>query len=262
MSFSYKAADYPLSRSDRRFPRKDSRTLHRSWGARLPSLQSINSLTMEAMHSPVATPSAWATSLFPKTDTWMLLSLGVTLAFLLATFYRTRRPSRKLPYVNSPSFLDFFAAVPRKRFIFNARSIFASARAQYPGQPYRLMTDTGENIVIPANLVHSIRNEPGLSFVEAFADNFHPHLPGFESMREIARPSELFIIVIKKHITKLLSQWFRRRSPLQLQDRGTSTRCSIADKHWPGSQTRLRSLSLSKRHMPFLASSEHRSVSR
>lgn len=162
---------------------------------------------METMNSTEPTPRQWNALLFRRTDVSISIFLCIVLALLLPTLLAVRKPSRKLPFVNAPSLLDFFARGPKERFLFNARKMLENARTQLPGQPYRFMTDTGITVVIPSDYLHAIRNEPGLSFQEAFSNNFHPQLPGFEGFREGARPDQLFQIVIKKHITKLLSRF-------------------------------------------------------
>lgn len=209
---------------------------------------------MEAIQSPAATLGAWVTPISQKPGPWIFICLGIALTFLATQLSSPRPPSRQLPYVNAPSIFDVFAVVPRQRFVFHARDIFARARARYPGQLYRLMTDTGETIVIPSNQVHDVRKEPGLSFLEAFANSFHPHLPGFEALREIARPDELFLVVIKKHITKLLRAWIRFQSVPSAATSGPFPHVAVLLIVGPGSQTRSRSLWLSKQHMPSITS--------
>jgi hypothetical protein len=43
------------------------------------------------------------------------------------------------------------------------------AESLYPGQPFRIITDLGEVVILPPELADEIRNEPKLSFSAAVA---------------------------------------------------------------------------------------------
>ena len=43
------------------------------------------------------------------------------------------------------------------------------AESLYPGQPFRIVTDLGEVVMLPPELADEIRNEPNLSFSAAIA---------------------------------------------------------------------------------------------
>ncbi|KZL84776.1 ent-kaurene oxidase [Colletotrichum incanum] len=162
---------------------------------------------METINSPKHILSTLVeSSLFGKIDVWTSLCLGIILISFFTMLPHMRRPSRKLPHINPRPMFDFFSRRQKLDFLSNARKLLDNGRRKFPGQPYRLMTDVGETVVVPSEFVHDIRNEPGLSFLKAFANNFHPHLPGFEGFAAGNRPDELFQLVIKKHITKLLNQ--------------------------------------------------------
>ncbi|WYZ44784.1 hypothetical protein EsH8_VIII_000100 [Colletotrichum jinshuiense] len=137
---------------------------------------------------------------------WTSLCLGIILIGVFTLVPHMRKPSRKLPHINPREHFDFFNQKRKKNFLFSARQLMDNGRKRFPGQPYRLMTDVGETIVIPPEFVHNIRNEPGLSFMESFSENFHPQLPGFDGFAAANMPGEMFFLVIKKHITKLLNQ--------------------------------------------------------
>ncbi|KAJ3952037.1 hypothetical protein N0V92_011540 [Colletotrichum tropicale] len=139
-------------------------------------------------------------------DVWTSLCLGIILLGVFAVVPHMRKPSRKLPWINPPESLDLFNSERKKGFLLNARGLMETGRKKFPGQPYRFMTDVGETVVIPPEFIHDIRNDPGLSFMDAFADNFHPQLSGFDGFAVGTRPDQLFQVVIKKSITKLLNQ--------------------------------------------------------
>ncbi|KAK1967014.1 cytochrome P450 [Colletotrichum sublineola] len=162
---------------------------------------------MEAVNLTKDVPGTWDESpLFGRMDFWTTLCVGLLLGIVTTVLPQLRRPSRKLPHINPRSPFDFFSRRQKLDFLINARKILEDGRKRFPGQPYRLMTEVGETVVLPAEFVHDIRNEPGLSFTEAFANNFHPQLPGFEGFAVSTRSDELFQRVIMKRITKLLNQ--------------------------------------------------------
>ncbi|OHF04060.1 ent-kaurene oxidase [Colletotrichum orchidophilum] len=162
---------------------------------------------METIQTPKHLLSSWTeSSVFGKMDIWTSLCLGIVLLGVFAAVPNMRKPSRKLPCLNPRQSLDLFDQNRKKTFLSTARNLLERGRKQYPGQLYRLMTDVGEAVIIPSEFVHDIRNEPDLSFMRAFADNFHPQLPGFEAFAAGDRDDGLFQLVIKKRITQLLNQ--------------------------------------------------------
>ena len=97
--------------------------------------------------------------------------LGTTLVALLATclFFMSRKAtssssSTNMPLMNPPRFYDLGGIRAKLSFVFGARQLLAlGART---GRPFRLLTDLGEMIVLPARYAHEIRNDPRLSFSE------------------------------------------------------------------------------------------------
>ncbi|KAF9881451.1 cytochrome p450 monooxygenase [Colletotrichum karsti] len=162
---------------------------------------------MDVIQTPKHLLSSWSeSSYFTNLNIWSSLALGIVILSLFTTIPHLRKPSRKLPCINPRQSLDLFNQKRKTLFLFNARKLMEDGRKQFAGQPYRLMTDVGETVVIPPEFVNDIRNDPNLSFMQAFAENFHPHLNGFEAFAVGNRPDELFQLVIKKRITKLLNQ--------------------------------------------------------
>lgn len=83
----------------------------------------------------------------------------------------------------------------------------AKARALYPGLPYRVITDCGEVIMLPPQLADEIRNQPNLSFSKALYRDFHGEIPGFEPTTLSGNNFQLLLIVVQKHLTKLLGMF-------------------------------------------------------
>lgn len=49
----------------------------------------------------------------------------------------------------------------------SSKRILANARRDYPNEPFRLLTDWGEVVILPPTFADEIRNEPKLSFAIA-----------------------------------------------------------------------------------------------
>ena len=95
--------------------------------------------------------------------------LGTALVVLVAAsvFFmskRTTSSSSDLPLINSKKFYDLGGIRAKLAFVFGARSLLAlGART---GRPFRMLTDLGEIIVLPARYGHEIRSDSRLSFSE------------------------------------------------------------------------------------------------
>ena len=99
--------------------------------------------------------------------------LGTTLVALLLTclFFISRKASttttsinNTIPLMNPPRFHDIFGIRAKLSFVFGARRLLAQGART--GRPFRLLTDLGEMIVLPARYANEIRNDPRLSFSE------------------------------------------------------------------------------------------------
>ncbi|KAH7018877.1 ent-kaurene oxidase [Ilyonectria destructans] len=61
----------------------------------------------------------------------------------------------------------------KKHFAKNASAILAHAQSLYPMQPFKMMTDAGEVIILPAQLANEIRHEADLHFIQTVDEDFH-----------------------------------------------------------------------------------------
>ncbi|KAJ3940979.1 uncharacterized protein N0V96_008854 [Colletotrichum fioriniae] len=130
--------------------------------------------------------SGWPATLEPQQS-----ALGLLFVVLSLTLAYISIPGRHdhLPYINRPPKWDFLGQKTKQHFVSNARSLMANAREAFKGKPYRMFTDLGDLIVIPAHHADEMRNERSLNFLDAFVDNFHPNIPGVNtfSAAEILR---------------------------------------------------------------------------
>ena len=68
------------------------------------------------------------------------------------------------PLINPKKFYDLGGIRAKLTFVFSARHLLALGVRT--GRPFRLLTDLGEMIVLPARYANEIRSDPRLSFSE------------------------------------------------------------------------------------------------
>lgn len=86
-----------------------------------------------------------------------------------------------------------------------SREILAKARDLFPNEPFRLITDWGEVLILPPEFADEIRNDPRLSFSKAAMQDNHAGIPGFETVALVGREDQLIQKVARKQLTKHLS---------------------------------------------------------
>ena len=104
--------------------------------------------------SLTSTPAAW-------------LGIALVTLFAASAFFmskKTTTSSNNIPLINPPRFYDLGAIRAKLAFVFGARRLLALGVRT--GRPFRLLTDLGEMIVLPARYAHEIRSDPRLSFSE------------------------------------------------------------------------------------------------
>ncbi|CAN9359979.1 unnamed protein product [Alternaria alternata] len=87
----------------------------------------------------------------------------------------------------------------------------SEARRRYGKQLYRLITDTGECLILPPEYAATIRNSMDLSFAEAVVrlikyQMFSGHVHGFEMFAVLLHEKRLVQTVVMKQLTKYLSK--------------------------------------------------------
>ncbi|KAL3420412.1 hypothetical protein PVAG01_08911 [Phlyctema vagabunda] len=141
-------------------------------------------------------------SAFSDSLSYVLLTVFVTAA---AYSWTTLNSSmRKLPIINPPKF--FSASEARELHLTSSKDLLAKARNLWPKKPFRMLTDWGDTIILPGEFANEIRNDPKLSFAGATRQDGFGTLSGFEPYADFGRPDNLFQIVAKKHLTKLLAK--------------------------------------------------------
>ncbi|CAN9246071.1 unnamed protein product [Alternaria alternata] len=129
------------------------------------------------------------------------ISLGVMV--VLSVVVMTSGKS-KPPLANPPRWYQT-ALFKRLEFQQNGRAIMSEARRRYGKQLYRLITDTGECLILPPEYAATIRNSMDLSFAEAVVRMFSGHVHGFEMFAVLLHEKRLVQTVVMKQLTKYLN---------------------------------------------------------
>ncbi|KPM36217.1 hypothetical protein AK830_g10361 [Neonectria ditissima] len=85
----------------------------------------------------------------------------------------------------------------RRQFVKLSKEVLAKARDRYRHQPFRLLTDWGELLILPPRFADEIRNDTRLSFAEAAKQDNHADIPGFETIHLIGRTDQPVQVVAR-----------------------------------------------------------------
>ncbi|KAI1780226.1 cytochrome P450 [Hypoxylon cercidicola] len=143
----------------------------------------------------------WAMLLAPSPLSFLVGAIVIIL-ITSYTWSSSTDTTKGLPNLNPPG---FFSSVEAKKFFLRSGgSLVAQARKLYPGQAYRVMTNIGERVIVPHELLEEVRNERRLHFGHGFVEDggFDGRVPGFEPFM-ILTQNEIFPTVIKKYMTKI-----------------------------------------------------------
>ncbi|CAI6093148.1 unnamed protein product [Clonostachys chloroleuca] len=140
--------------------------------------------------------------------TYLLVRGSVALVLGVILFMNIHGDSKvsSIPLINQAKGLDIANWGWRWRFAFYAEELLQKGMALYKDRPFKLMTDSGEIIVLPSKLVSTIGSEDRLLLRESVAEDFHAHLPGFEVFAAAARYDQLGQSVVRKRLTRSLNK--------------------------------------------------------
>ncbi|KAI1074411.1 cytochrome P450 [Whalleya microplaca] len=141
----------------------------------------------------------------PTSNTQFPAYILIGLMVIIIAYFRqsSRSNLTGVPFINPPHF--FSNSEAKKAFMASAEDLMAQAREKYPNQPYRMITDTGECIVLPPRFIDALRSEPGLSFADAMEEDFHSGLSGFKPFGCFAN-DQVMQAVVRKHVAKLYAK--------------------------------------------------------
>ena len=102
--------------------------------------------------------------LFSISAPWSVTILVALLALSLFSMSKKTTNISNFPLINPKKFFDLGGVRAKLTFVFSARHLLALGVRT--GRPFRLLTDLGEMIVLPARYANEIRSDPRLSFSE------------------------------------------------------------------------------------------------
>lgn len=104
---------------------------------------------------------------FPPTaylGTALVALIVASVVFLSKKTTKSNSSNSDFPLINPPKWYDLGGIRAKLAFVFGARQLLALGVRT--GRPFRLLTDLGEMVVLPARYAHEIRNDTRLSFSE------------------------------------------------------------------------------------------------
>ncbi|KAL8828236.1 MAG: hypothetical protein Q9191_002706 [Dirinaria sp. TL-2023a] len=121
---------------------------------------------------------------------------------ILVAFNWSKTSSEEVPVINSGKKFSWFNYKAKYAFLVRSKALLASARALYPKQPFRIMTDVGIVLLMPPEFSDELGCHPDLDFNRPIYEDFHLGIPGFDVMNTSTQ--HLLLSVIKKQLTKSL----------------------------------------------------------
>ena len=111
-----------------------------------------------------STPAAWL-------GTALLALLAASVFFISKNSSSSNSNISTFPLINPKRYYDLGGIRAKLAFVFGARRLLALGVRT--GRPFRLLTDLGEMVVLPARYAHEIRSDPRLSFSEVIVQVYH-----------------------------------------------------------------------------------------
>jgi len=189
---------------DHRMPYKS--TVARSlthWTTQPFAVNMLTNTTIDGLpRVPYAASNLSLVSLAQSSPAMIAILLGLVAVFSIVVS-NSKKP--KPPLANPPRWNQTTLS-RRIEFLKNGRAILSDARKRYGKQPYRLIVDTGECLILPPEYAATIRNSMDLSFAQAIEKNFSGHVSGFEMYAVLLHEQRLVQNVVKDQLTKYLSK--------------------------------------------------------
>lgn len=162
----------------------------------------------------------WSESTISHFMTLLALFVSAIAIGIPVLFYKSKKSNFAL--VNPPTWREFYAQ-KQLDWLKNGLELMSRSRSKLKGKPYRVITELGEMTVLPSGSGEWLKAEPSMNFRLAVSDvsiplthiditvpnagqDFHAHLPGFEPFALLDHKSEFLQKVVRKQLTKQLSQ--------------------------------------------------------
>lgn len=139
-------------------------------------------------------------SLTTSTTTAIIFAAAiVTFALLFVN-----KDNSDIPHINPPGRFSL-TAFSRIEAAKNGMQFFDQAKKRFHDIPFRMISNTGEVLILPPRFANTIRNEDGLSFSKAVISDLLGHVPGFTPLLLLEHKGLLVQNLTRKQLTKLLN---------------------------------------------------------
>ncbi|KAK1546156.1 cytochrome P450 [Colletotrichum paranaense] len=108
----------------------------------------------------------------------------------------------KLPEINPLKPFELSNTRRILEFYQTSKELMLKGRAKFGDNPWKLMTEWGNCLVLPPDFIHELRSNPNLAFVEPAKDDSHGYIPGFDAFDG----DEALPTVVTKYLTKALTK--------------------------------------------------------
>ncbi|KAI1819348.1 cytochrome P450 [Xylaria intraflava] len=160
---------------------------------------------MGSLHPSPATDGSWMDGdIIPHQPLPYIVTIFAVVLLAYSTW--TARLRKLPPILNAPGRLDIGGSLATLNFLNRGANLLKMATEQFGDKPVRMVTDTGNLIILPPNhLAQEIRNEPNLSFVASSEEDFQGKLPGFDAFNA-EKTSGMLLKVARNQLTKSLTK--------------------------------------------------------
>ncbi|KAL3471720.1 cytochrome P450 [Aspergillus californicus] len=159
----------------------------------------------------------------------VVLLVTTVLTLLFFAYARGENPLAGIPLVTEKSFWDFTGRKAKASFAANARAVIKSGFDKVgSSNPFRILSDQGEMLILPPGLANDIRNIEALSHAEFMKESTCAEVPGFEPYLE-STGSTLLTDMTK---TKLMSSLKWLSTPLSRTCANACSDLFPADNEW------------------------------
>ncbi|KAJ0366096.1 hypothetical protein COL154_004008 [Colletotrichum chrysophilum] len=122
---------------------------------------------------------------------------------LLLVFYTVAGYDQSLPEVNPRKALEVTNRRRMNDFIHNGKQLMIQAKATFGKNPYRVLSEWGSLVVLPADYLPELRNDPRLDFMAPSNDDGHGYIPGFDPFTAKEGHPQMVTKYLTKALTKL-----------------------------------------------------------
>ncbi|KAI1814901.1 cytochrome P450 monooxygenase [Poronia punctata] len=145
----------------------------------------------------------WSPQILLSSHPVVTLFVTAVVIYVAHAWSTSNSSLKKLPHANPYNILN--RAKVKWDFLFSANTLMRSAAERFPNQPYRMLSEYGDVVVLPTEWADEIRNDPHLSFMGTFLQEGMYRIPGFEPIAALGLEGELVQLITRKQLTKQLN---------------------------------------------------------